>query len=155
MGEATVPAEQPAAGQAAWVPAPDVDASRPRHPQGAPGQGTRPPVGLTWRVTDQATFRSFRHAPRARSGPLTVVFVAGDAPGTPPRVAYAIAKRVGNAVTRNRLRRRLRAVTATAGLAPGAWLVIAGPEAATAGVAELSEWLSTAAERAARTEAAS
>ena len=31
-------------------------------------------------------------------------------PGDPPRVAFAIGRSVGNAVTRNRLRRRLRAL---------------------------------------------
>ena len=49
-----------------------------------------------------------------------------------PQVAYAVGKRVGGAVVRNRLRRRLRAVVAdTAGaLAPGAYLVAVGREAA-------------------------
>jgi ribonuclease P protein component len=47
-------------------------------------------------------------------------------------VAYAVGKRVGGAVIRNRLRRRLRAVVADASgsLVPGAYLVAASPEAA-------------------------
>jgi ribonuclease P protein component len=47
-------------------------------------------------------------------------------------VAYAIGRRVGTAVTRNRLRRRLRAIVAEAAssLPSGAYVVRAGPEAA-------------------------
>jgi ribonuclease P protein component len=41
------------------------------------------------------------------------------------RVAYAIPRRVGTAVERNRIRRRLRAVFADQALAPGAHLVTA------------------------------
>jgi ribonuclease P protein component len=41
------------------------------------------------------------------------------------RVAYAIPRRVGTAVQRNRIRRRLRAVLADQPLAPGAHLVTA------------------------------
>lgn len=47
-------------------------------------------------------------------------------------VAYVIGRRVGTAVTRNRLRRRLRAIVADGAspLAPGAYVVRAAPEAA-------------------------
>jgi ribonuclease P protein component len=45
-------------------------------------------------------------------------------------VAYAIGKRVGGAVVRNRLRRRLRVIAAAAALPPGASLVSARPDAA-------------------------
>lgn len=65
--------------------------------------------------------------------------VAGPDP-TPPRVAYAVGKRVGGAVVRNRVRRRLRAAVARhrSELQPGAaYLVAAGPAAATASFAEL------------------
>jgi ribonuclease P protein component len=60
---------------------------------------------------------------------VTVTYAAvGEAPE--PRVAYAVGKRVGKAVVRNRLRRRLRAaVDGIAGLAPGAYLVAADPGA--------------------------
>ena len=37
-------------------------------------------------------------------------FLPGD-PSLPPRVAYAVGRRVGPAVVRNRVRRRLRAAT--------------------------------------------
>ena len=64
-----------------------------------------------------------------RRGPLSVTFVPAGVDG-PPRVAYAIGRRVGGAVVRNRLRRRLRAaVRETPGLAPGAYLVGVSPGA--------------------------
>jgi len=58
-------------------------------------------------------------------------------------VAYAITKRVGNAVARNRLRRRLRAIMATLAAEPGdllprgALLVGAGPDASARDAREL------------------
>ena len=86
---------------------------------------------MAWRIRDRATFEALRHrGQRSRRGHITVTFVVigGD---TGPRVAYAVGKRVGGAVVRNRLRRRLRAVVAdiTGSLEPGAYLVAAGREA--------------------------
>jgi ribonuclease P protein component len=65
----------------------------------------------------------------------------------PPAVAYAVGRRTGNAVVRNRLRRRLRAAVHEHGdlLAPGtAYLVGAEPSAATMSFAALSEALARA-----------
>jgi ribonuclease P protein component len=69
---------------------------------------------------------------------VTVTFLAGEAEH-PPRVAYTVGRSVGGAVARNRLRRRLRAIVAEASpqLAPGAWLIGAGPAAATLSFGEL------------------
>lgn len=65
---------------------------------------------------------------------MTVTWLAGE-PGDdgPPRVAYAVGRRAGGAVVRNRIRRRLRAVVceAAAELAPGSYLIGAGTAAAT------------------------
>jgi RNase P protein component len=145
MGEATVPAEQPAAGQAAWVPASDVDSSRPGHHQGAARQGPGSPVGLIWRIQDRTTFGALRRAPRVRRGPLTVAWLEGDS-REPPRVGFAINRRVGGAVVRNRLRRRLREAARRAGLAPGVWFVSAQGGAVEASRGELEGWLGKAAE---------
>ena len=60
---------------------------------------------------------------------MTVVRL--DDGADPPRVAYAVGRAVGPAVTRNRLKRRLRARVAELPLAPGTYLVSAGPSAST------------------------
>jgi ribonuclease P protein component len=65
----------------------------------------------------------------------------------PPRVAYAIGRGVGNAVVRNRVRRRLRAATRmyAATLEPGkAYLVSARPAASTTRYGELASALNDA-----------
>ena len=144
MGEATVPAEQPEAGHEARLSAPDVDAGGPSHHQGPSGQGSRPPVGLIWRVGDRATFVAFRHARRVRRGLLTVAWV-GDDRGLPPRVAFAISTKVGPAVVRNRLRRRLRDLARHGALGSGAWMIIASPGAGQAPFSTLAGWFEEAA----------
>jgi ribonuclease P protein component len=50
-----------------------------------------------------------------------------------PHIGYAIGRSVGGAVTRNRIRRRLRALFAESGdrLRPGWYVVGASPQAAT------------------------
>jgi ribonuclease P protein component len=72
-------------------------------------------------------------------------------PGGPAevRVAYAIGRKVGPAVVRNRLRRRLRAAVrqldrTSRGLPGGAYLVSLRPEAATMTYAELKRDLGAA-----------
>lgn len=79
-----------------------------------------------------------------------MVWVAG--PGTrPPRVAFAIGRRVGSAVVRNKLRRRLRAVAselaASGALAPGDYLVAVSQDAATASFTALRSGMTTACAR--------
>ena len=83
--------------------------------QGRPSRAARPPgprpeasLGLIWRVRDRATFEALARARRHRAGPVSLRFLT-DGSDDPPRVAYAIGRRVGIAVERNRTRRRLRA----------------------------------------------
>ena len=83
------------------------------------------------RISDRATFEALRNrSQRGRNGPVSVAFCASDDPGV-ARVAYAISRRAGCAVERNRLRRRLKAVMATMApdLPSGAYLVKARGEA--------------------------
>jgi ribonuclease P protein component len=88
-------------------------------------------AATVWRVRDRASFEALAATDRrGRSGPLRVADVA--TPGTgPPRVAYAINRRAGDAVVRNRIRRRLRAVLSGAevSLPPGTYLVAASRSA--------------------------
>ena len=85
------------------------------------------------RVSGRRQFAAFRSGRRIRKGPVTVTWVAASdaSPGPGVKVAYAIGRRVGGAVERNRLRRRLRAIVAAAAedMVPGTYLVGASPEA--------------------------
>jgi ribonuclease P protein component len=87
---------------------------------------------------------------------VSVAVVAPDAGvgvGAPAQVAYAVGRRVGGAVVRNRVRRRLRAAIREheALLAPGAaYLVSVGPEAAALPYRELDAHLVAALEAVAR-----
>ena len=89
---------------------------------------------------------SYRHAVKAgrRSGARTLVthlaVAVGEAADEPARVGFVVSKAVGNAVVRNRVRRRLRhaARAHVSLLAPGALLVVrAQPAAAGASYEEL------------------
>jgi len=139
MGEAHLPAQQPQASQEPRVPSSHVDQGGPGRVEGQTAEGPPSAVGLTWRVRDRGTFARFR-ASRTRTtmGPITVTFVH-DEVATPPRVAYSVGRKVGTAVVRNQLRRRLRAIVAdfAAQLAPGAYLISAGPRAAELTFADL------------------
>ena len=98
------------------------------------GAGTACPPragpSVVWRIQDRATFEALRRSSRrARRGPVTVTYAA-VAQVTEPRVAYAIGKRVGKAVVRNRLRRQIRsAVDSMKELPTGAYLVSVSPGA--------------------------
>jgi ribonuclease P protein component len=145
MGEATVPAKQPQASQAARVSPSDVDTSGTRDPRRPATQRPSAPVRLIAPVRGRRAFAALRRGRRVRRGTITVTWVAGD-PSEPPRVAYAIGRGAGGAVVRNRIRRRLRAVMRdlSGELAPGAYLVGAGAQAASLSYGELRATVSEA-----------
>lgn len=98
--------------------------------------------GQPLRVRGRAAFRALsRTSCRARSGPVAVHFVPEDTDTPSVRVAYAVGRRVGGAVVRNRCRRRLRAIAAEIApeLPPGAYLVRAEPAAIALDFDELRE----------------
>jgi ribonuclease P protein component len=157
-GEENIPAEQPSACETTRFSASHVDPSRATGAAFPPSEGPAQAVGLIWRVRDRSTFEALRRqGRRCREGPVTVVHLA-VAPddhqvADPPRVAFAIGRRVGSAVVRNRVRRRLRAVMSElAGrpdgpVRPGAYLISAGPQVVPLSYVELRTIVKTALER--------
>jgi ribonuclease P protein component len=139
MGEANLPAQKAQAHADPRVPGADVDQGGPGGHQGPSPEGPTQADRLTWRVRDRSTFSALAAAPRRRRGPVSLACLPGEE-HIPPRVAYAVSRKVGGAVTRNRVRRRLRASVARhrSNLRPGAaYLFGAGREAATVPFAEL------------------
>lgn len=131
--EANLPAEDAAPGPAPWVSPPNVDTRRPPDRAVAAAARQEPAVGLTWRIRNRRTFDALReHGNRARRGVVTLVHLpSDDAPGSPsvpPQVAFAVGRRVGRAVERNRVRRQLRQIVGElvrqGRVPPGALLVI-------------------------------
>jgi ribonuclease P protein component len=71
---------------------------------------------------------------------LLIVTVGGG--DGPPRVGVVAGRRVGKAVVRNKVKRRLREALARADLRRGTtYVVVALPEAATASFGELAAWV--------------
>lgn len=137
--EAHLSAQQPAPCQAARVPPSHGDARRSGRGPGSSAQGPSAPVGLIWRIRDRRTFLELRRSgTRARRGPVTVIHLAANpyAPAQPPRIAFAVPRKVGTAVVRNRIRRCVRGRLLQRvrdphrGVAPGAYLVTVRAEAA-------------------------
>ena len=159
-GEAHVPTQQPEASQAARLSAAHADPRRPGHRSGAAPKGPHPAVGLIGRISDRATFDALqRDGRRARRDPVTVLFLPEQAARAgfagEVRVAYSVGRRVGTAVVRNRVRRRLRAAMRDVdreqgGLNSGAYLVLVRPEAGTTPYAELKRSLGEACDEATR-----
>jgi ribonuclease P protein component len=79
---------------------------------------------LIGRIRERREFeRLSRHGRRARSETLWCRYL-DDRAVVPPRVAFAIGREIGPAVTRNRLRRRLRALADRSDLLPHGQLLI-------------------------------
>jgi ribonuclease P protein component len=92
---------------------------------------------LIGRIQDRDTFQRLRRdGARVRIDPLWCSFVP-DPSSTPARVAFAIGRATGNAVKRNRLRRRLRAILSAADVPAGLLIVGAKPAATELTFAEL------------------
>jgi ribonuclease P protein component len=79
------------------------------------------------RIGDRATFRALeRPFGRSGRGPVRAAFTPlSPGTGTLPQLAYAVGRRHGNAVHRNRLRRRLRSAVREVArdVVPGSYLL--------------------------------
>lgn len=82
---------------------------------------------MIWRIRGRRAFaRLERDGVRIRTSSLWCTFVL-DPGAAPPRVAFAVGRAIGPAVTRNRVRRQLRAILQTMEVAPGWYLIGARP----------------------------
>ena len=144
MGETDIPAEQPQAEEEARLPSPDAQSSGTRGDPSPAQQGPLQPFRLIWRVRGQAAFQALARGKRRRAGNLEVRTAVLGTSTEPPRAAFSVGRSVGDAVTRNRVRRQLRSALRehAASLQPGAgYLLRATPGAATTTYAELSDSL--------------
>jgi len=95
------------------------------------------PPDLIRRVCDRDSFtRLRREGVRVRSDAMWCSFV-DDPSVCPPQVAFAIGRAVGPAVTRNQLRRRLRAILGAMDLPNGLYLFGGRPSMSELTFAEL------------------
>ncbi len=116
--EAHIPTQPTSPGEEARLPRSHAHPVRPRRDQGPPSQGPDPAGGLIWRIRDRRAFQQLaRSGRRARTRTLWCSYL-NDPSAVPLRVGFAVGRAVGTAATRNRVRRRLRAIVATAAARP-------------------------------------
>lgn len=112
--EADLSAEQPGARTPSRLPCADGDGGRSCGDPGAPRARPQEAVGLTPRPLTRLTKRSeFLAVNAGRRVPMPgfvlLVRPRGDGDET-VRVGFTVTKKIGNAVVRNRMKRRLRAL---------------------------------------------
>ena len=97
------------------------------------------------RLTQPAEFTAVKFQGKAHRGALLILGVRAVKEESAFRAGFVTSKKIGGAVIRNRVRRRLRAIVRTeqGRLLAGFWLVVvARPRAARASYQELKdEWL--------------
>jgi len=122
--EAHVPAQSHPSPARPWVPRAHEDAGRSRGPEATPRQGPEAArgydaveVGVTggtgrFARTDRLLRpREFQHVTRRGRRAASVAFVILVCPGSDPghsRLGLTVSRKVGNAVVRNRVKRRIR-----------------------------------------------
>jgi ribonuclease P protein component len=89
----------------------------------------------TRRLTRESEFERVRREGRAYRGKMLMVSVLTGSEGGPSRVAFITSRRVGSAVVRNRVRRRLREIVRRHQheIISGAWVVTIARVLATRG----------------------
>lgn len=107
--EADFSAEQPGAGAPARLPRADGDGGRAQRAPRTPGSRPQEAVGLIT-LTKRRDFLAANSGKRAPM-PAFVLLVKPRGDGDPAmRVGYTVTKKIGNAVVRNRIKRRFRAL---------------------------------------------
>ncbi len=91
------------------------------------------------RLSKRSDFEELKKAGRRFAGRNVSIFFAKRDSEGPVLVGFAISKKVGNAVVRNRIRRRLRAISASTEvtLIPGSYLIAVKPSVKESGYLEL------------------
>ena len=135
LREANLSTECARAQAAARVPCAHGDRGRAQGVGAAPRQRAQTPLGLNaaipiGRLKRRAEFLRVASAGTRCARPGLVLQAApGRAVGGPTRVGFTVTKKIGDAVTRNRVRRRLRAAAAQVlprRAAPGTDYVLVG-----------------------------
>jgi ribonuclease P protein component len=114
--EADLPAECAQAEAEAWLPRAYVDARRPPDSQAAACQGAQAPVGVSRLQRRNRLSRSrdfdtvYRQGRSVSTRFLTLYWFKRSEVAGEPRLGFAVPKAVGNAVTRNRIKRQLREI---------------------------------------------
>lgn len=107
MRETDVSTEQPQTEEKARVPAPDEQPGWSCRGEIAPPARSAPAHCLIWHVRGRSRFVELARGRRCRHGVLMLT-VVDEHVDAPPRIAFSIARSVGSAPVRNRIRRRLR-----------------------------------------------
>lgn len=105
--EAALSAQRAQAGEEAWFPFAHEHPWRTRGAACSPSEGPSSPVGVIDRLTGRADFARLR-AEGTRHGQGPIRLVSRYDTDQNARIAFAIPRSVGNAVVRNRIRRRIR-----------------------------------------------
>ena len=131
--EAYVSTQCPASCEEARLPCSHEHPRRTEHPQEPSRQGPRPTLGLIQRIHGRHAFSTLsRDGRRIRRSSLWCSWCPQPSSNA-TRVAYSIGRACGPAVTRNRLRRRLREIVRQLDrlepLPPGLLLIGARPSA--------------------------
>lgn len=107
--EADFSAEQSGAGTPPRLPLADGDAGWPQGDPRPPRARPQDAVGLTT-LTRRADFLAANSGRRAPMPGFVLLVRARDDGDATMRVGFTVTKKIGNAVTRNRMKRRLRAL---------------------------------------------
>lgn len=158
-GEAYLPAQQPSTGPSPRFSAPYADTRRPGHRPQPPASRAGASVCVIGRIGDRATFQALRQkGQRTRRGPITVAYLpvsnsdASKGSVAQVRVAFGVGRKVGHAVARNKVRRRLRHIMRELDhrsdvLMPGSYLITVQPAAATMSYGALYQLVAEACHR--------